>query len=66
MKDSLLVKRLSMAQGAIALLDKNLTEGLILAREYDKKRSVTADDQEQELPQGELEFYGDLLGKGEF
>jgi len=36
-----------MAQGAMALLGKNIDDALILAKEYDKVRNIT-DDQEQE------------------
>ncbi len=54
-----------MAQGAIAMMEKSLTEGLLLARAYDKRVGDGAGDQEQEV-QSELEFYGDLLSNGEF
>jgi len=48
-----------MAQGAIAMLDKQLIDALIISREYDRVRSTT-DDQEQErcedLDQYDLSF----------
>jgi len=50
-KRSLLTNRLLMAQGAIALFEKNIKDALIIAAEYDKVGSIT-DDQEQELPLG--------------
>ncbi len=61
MKESLLTNRLLMAQGAIALFEKNIKDALIIAREHDKVRSTT-DDQEQEL-QSDLEDYGLLVGE---
>jgi len=54
-KVSLLTNRLLMAQGAIALLVKNLDDALIISKEYDKVRSTT-DDQEQEHPFGYENF----------
>jgi len=61
-KDSLLVNRVKMAQGAISLLDKNLKEALILATEYDKLRSVSeAGDQDQDLVT-EREYF-DMFGE---
>ncbi len=62
-KRSLLINRISMAQGAIALLDKNLKEALTLAEKSDKVCSIT-DDQEQER-QSDLFSYDELF-KGEF
>ncbi len=53
-KRSLLVNRLLMAKGAIALLEKNLIDALILAEEYDKLRHETGDK-----GQGQLMFYKD-------
>jgi len=39
-----------MAQGAIALFEKNISDALIIAREYDKVRSTSeTDDQDQQL-----------------
>ena len=60
---SLLVNRLLMAQGAIALIDKNLNEALTLARHCDIVSDITeSGDQEQ----GTLELYGEWLSSGEF
>ncbi len=59
-KSSLLVNRLLMAQGAIALFEKNIKDALTLAREYDKVRSTSeTGDQEQEPPW--LNEYGEVL-----
>ncbi len=49
-KRSLLVNRLLMAQGAIALFEKNLKDALILAEEYDKVHHETGDKGQRDLP----------------
>ena len=46
---SLLTDRLLMAQGAIALLQKNVDEALTLAKKYDKVRINTSDQEQESL-----------------
>ncbi len=39
-----------MAQGAIALFEKNIKDALIIAREYDRVRSTTDDKEQEQIP----------------
>ncbi len=45
---SLLIDRLLIAQGAMTVFEKNLSEALILAKEYVRLGENSADDQEYE------------------
>ncbi len=48
---SLLTNRLLMAQGAIALLQKNLDEALTMSSLNDKVGSITDDKEQEHIPE---------------
>jgi len=62
-KHSLLTNRLLMAQGAIALLLKNIDEALNLSIEHDKVHHETGDKGQRDLPFEYTDYESEILAK---